>query len=410
VQEHGPNKDVRGGLTSGEVELLRVGRVEAGPGAHEPFTLRDREGEVVEPVSAWIQYLAVGDYSVRTMRSYCFAALTWFRVLWMLDVPWSHATEAETAAVVGWLRVAPNPQRRRAQGMPGGINVKTGKPNLEEGYGPATVNLTLAAVRGFYEFHAQWGHGPIVNPVPASPHRRRALAHRSPLEPRQRHRRGPYRQRAAPRAPRSIPDGMWEELFGRMGNDRNRALLACFVSSGARAEELLGARLEDVDWANQRVSVISKGSRERRWVPLSPEAMMWLARYLSPREAASDGPLWHTVSGPERPLTYSAARRVLQRANTVLGTNWSLHDLRHTASARMANSGVLTLPEVQVVLGHADLRTTSRYTMPREEELIVKLQEFHARPAQPARRFTAGYSAEDIASVFGSQTTGRSGG
>ncbi|MCH6472430.1 tyrosine-type recombinase/integrase [Sinomonas terrae] len=409
MQERSLSKDVRGGLISGEVELARVGCVEVGPGPHEPFTLWDPGGAVVEPVAAWIRYLAVGDYSVRTLRSYCFAALTWFRVLWMLDVPWSRASEAETAAMVGWLRVAPNPQRRRAKGMPGGVNIKTGKPNLRAGYGPATVNLTLAAVHGFYGFHAQWAHGPVVNPVPASPQRRRALAHRSAVEPKQRHRRGPYRQRAAQRSPRSISDRLWDELFERMGNDRDRALLACFVSSGARAEELLGAQVEDVDWANQRLSVVSKGSRERRWVPLSPEAKAWLVRYLGSLDVSSSGPLWRTLRGAERPLTYSAARRVLQRANAALGTNWSLHDLRHTASVRMVNSGVLTLPEVQVVLGHADLRTTSRYTMPREEEMIAKLHDFYARPAQPARRFASGYSAEDVMAVFGAETGERDG-
>jgi len=84
-----------------------------------------------------------------------------------------------------------------------------------------------------------------------------------------------------------------------------------------------------------------------------------------------------------------------------LGTNWTVHDLRHTAAARMVASGVLTLPEVQAVLGHADLRTTSRYTVPRTDELCERLQEYYARPAAPARRFSAGYAAADLAVVFG---------
>jgi integrase len=102
-----------------------------------------------------------------------------------------------------------------------------------------------------------------------------------------------------------------------------------------------------------------------------------------------------------RPLTYSAARRVLQRANGRLGSNWTLHDLRHTAAMRMVNSGVLTLPEVQVVLGHADLRTTSIYTTPRIEEVIDKVHEHYSRPATPPPRFASGYAGEDIAIVFG---------
>ncbi|MBO1741587.1 tyrosine-type recombinase/integrase [Leifsonia sp. TF02-11] len=395
-----PKDPVGLGLRTGDVPLARVGSVRAGPGPMEPYLLLDEEGRVVESVSAWVRYMVVGDHSPRTIRSYCYAALTWFRVLWQLDVGWERATEAETAALVGWLRVAPNTQRRRQAGAPA-VNLKTGKPNLGLGYSAATINLTLAAVRGFYDFHAHWARGPVVNPVPESPARRRALAHRSPLEPRQAYRRGAYRQRAHSRAPRSIPDAMWDEFFAQMPSDRDRALVACYVSSGARAEELLGAQIEDVDWAGQRMSVVSKGSRERRLVPLSPEAMTWLSRYLRIFDDASSGPLWRTIRGEPRPLTYSAARRVLQRANGRLGTNWTLHDLRHTAAMRMVSSGVLTLPEVQVVLGHADLRTTSIYTTPRIEEVIDKVHEHYARPAPPRPRFASGYAAEDIAIIFG---------
>ena len=401
MNESAPEDAVRRGLRSGEIELARVGRVILGPGPHEPYVVLDEEGNVVEPVCAWVRYMAVGDYSPRTIRSYCYAALLWFRVMWQLGVRWDRATEAETAVLVGWLRIAPNPQRRREPGTTAAVNLKTGKPNLGAGYGSATVNLTLAAVRGFYDFHAHWAHGPVVNPVPESPSRRRALAHRSPLELRRAHRRGAYRQRAQQVAPRSIPDAMWDQLFAQMPSDRDRALVFCYVSSGARAEELLSATVEDVDWAGQRMSVVSKGSRERRMVPLSPEALTWLGRYLRTFEGPVAGPLWRTMRGKSRPLTYGAARRVLQRANETLGTNWTLHDLRHTAATRMVSSGVLTLPEVQVVLGHADLRTTSIYTVPRIEEVIDKMQDHYAQPAPLPRRFAPGYADEDIAIIFG---------
>lgn len=173
MNEPTENDAVRRGLRSGDVQLARAGRVIAGPGPDEPYVVFDADGRAVEPVSGWARYMAVGDHSPRTIRSYCYAALMWFRVLWQLDVTWDRATEAETAALVGWLRIAPNPQRRRKAGAPE-VNLKTGKPNLGVGYGAATINLTLAAVRGFYDFHAHWGRGPVVNPVPESPARRRA--------------------------------------------------------------------------------------------------------------------------------------------------------------------------------------------------------------------------------------------
>jgi integrase len=113
---------------------------------------------------------------------------------------------------------------------------------------------------------------------------------------------------------------------------RDRALLACFVSSGARAAELLGVRLEDIDWAAGKIWVISKGTRAHEPVPVSPEGLAYLAAYLDEAGLPAPGqPLWRTRRGEPRPLTYWALRQVMARANEVLGTNWTLHDLRHTA-------------------------------------------------------------------------------
>lgn len=58
----------------------------------------------------------------------------------------------------------------------------------------------------------------------------------------------------------SIPDQLWDEVFAEMGNERDRALLSFYVSSGARASELLGLLGEHIDLAAQQVWVISKGS------------------------------------------------------------------------------------------------------------------------------------------------------
>ncbi len=390
----------------GTLSPSRVGSVGPTCDAARPFDVRDADGEAVKPVAVWVRELVVCDLSPRTVRAYCYALLTWFRVLWFLDVAWEQATESETAAMVGWFRVSANPQRRRRPGTApaGSVNVVTGKPSLSAGYCPSTVNLTLAAVRNFYDFHAHWGRGPVANPVPASAHRRKVIAHRSPLEPSPAFRRGRYRQRGVSAVPRSIPDDCWAALVGRSRCDRDRALLECFVSSGTRAAEMLSARVEDVDWQAQRLWVVSKGSRSRRMAPLSPDALAALARYLPSVDGevpVAGRPLWWTERSPRRPLTYSAARRVLQRVNEELGTNWSLHDLRHTAAARMISSGVLTLVEVQVLLGHADVRTTTRYTLPRVEELCVRLQAFYATPRPAAARFTGDYDPADLAVVFG---------
>jgi hypothetical protein len=94
-------------------------------------------------------------------------------------------------------------------------------------------------------------------------------------------------------------------------------------------------------------------------------------------------------------LTYHAARAVLQRANTVLGTNWTLHDLRHTAAQRMLADPAFTLVDVQTILRHASVTTTQIYTQPRLEDLIGKVLEHYARPPAPARPSSTASSSSD---------------
>ncbi|MGW7296681.1 tyrosine-type recombinase/integrase [Streptomyces sp. NPDC054829] len=396
--------DVRDELMEGRRAIPRLGRVVEMNRAHPPYAVLDPSGAEVEPVTTYLRDLALGDSSPLTCRSYGYGMLRWFRLLWLLGIGWEQATESEVAVLTGWLRSAVNPQRlrRRANAAAAGtVNLRTGKGSLPAGYAPRTINHALTVISGFYEFHAHQGHGPVVNPVPSSAQRRRALGHRSPLEPMPVAGRARLRQRVPDRPPRSIPDRLWDELFAAMTCDRDRALLEVFVSSGARAEELLGITVGDIDWSGQRIYVITKGTRAREAVPVSPQGLFRLALYLDAASTPADGePVWRVRRGSERPLTYWALRRVMQRANALLGTNWSLHDLRHTAAYRMANGGKLTLPEVQTIMRHADIQTTNRYLAVHVEELFDKLTEHYATP-RPARHFPAGYAAADIETVFG---------
>lgn len=391
-------------LLEGRVRLPQIGEVVAGSSRVLPWFVVDAAGREVEPVANYLRDLTLGDVSPSTCRSYAYDLLRWLRVLWALDVGWEQATEAETAVLVGWLRSALNPQRRRSRAggyPPGSVNPKTGKQIPAAGYSAATIAHNLSVVHGFYAFHLHFGRGPLINPVPEARSRRAALAHRSPLEQPHPQRRSRLRPKVPVRRPRAIPDAQWDELFSAMGCTRDRALLACFVTSGARASELLGVRLADIDWHGGKLWVVTKGSRAREPVPASPEAFAYLAGYLDEAGLPSDsGPVWRTRRGVPRPLSYWAARRILQRAGEQLGTNWTLHDLRHTAATRMARDPQLTLVEVQTILRHAHVTTTALYTVIGLDDLIDKLAEHYQRPV-PQAQWSARYDNDDIAAVFG---------
>jgi len=396
--------DLHRELMEGRRTLPRAGGVAELPGRYPGHTVVDGAGEQVQPVTAFLKDLALGDSSPLTCRSYAYDLLRWFRMLWFLAVPWERAAEAEAAAMVGMLRSADNPQRQRwaPHAAPAGsVNLRTGKSYLSTGYAPSTINRALSVVSGFYAFHRHHGRGPLVNPVPQSEDRRQAVAHRSPLLPPAQYRRGRLRQRTRRAQPRAIPDALWEELFAAVSHVRDRAALQLYVSSGARASELLAVTLADIDWAGQRIHVTSKGTRLREAVPVSPQALLLLAAYLDEAGLPGDGePVLRTCLGAVKPLSYWAMRRALQRANEKISTNWSLHDLRHTAAARMANDPHLTLAEVRTILRHSSLATTGVYLNVRLEALFDKLQEHYQRPRSEPR-LAPGYDPQDMKAVFG---------
>lgn len=387
----------------------------------EPWRLLDADGVVVAPVAGFLRDLAACGRSVSTQRSYGLALLRWFRFLWALEIPWDQATAAEARDFSCWIRLTDKPARaRRRQDAEDRspavvadpvVNAVTGKTSPARTYAATTRAHSESVLRGFYEFHRDAGTGPMVNPFPLARRSGRAYAHHNPMEPPRQERSGRYRPRLVPRKPRSIPDDRFDELFARLGSHRDRALVALWVSTGARASELLEVRQGDVDAGQQLITVVRKGSRALQQLPASPDALVWLRLYQQQMHglvpAGGDQPLWWTLRRPYRRLGYHAAHRMFTRVNALLGTNWTLHDLRHTAAYRMARDPRMPITDVQWVLGHASLSTTQLYANPLPEDVIASVLAHHDRrttapsAAQPGPDAAAsGYRPESLDVLF----------
>lgn len=83
---------------------------------------------------------------------------------------------------------------------------------------------------------------------------------------------GRYRPSVPHRLPRRIPDGRFNDIFAALRHDRDRALLAFWVSNGARASELLTSRQRDPLPGEQLLGVIRKGTAAFQQLPSLPYA------------------------------------------------------------------------------------------------------------------------------------------
>lgn len=394
------------------IVVPQVGHLVETGDAFDPYRLVDGDGAVVEAVSEYFRDLQAVGRSTATLRSYGLDLLRWFRFLWAVDVPWSRATRVEARDFCRWMLVAGKPRRSHWRHQAGSVQ----PPSTVEAYAPSVRAHCETVLRCFYEFHLEAGSGPIVNPFPLDRARRRgrAHAHHNPMEPFRNERSGLYRPRVPSRVPRSVSDDEFNEIFAKLPSHRDRAMVAFYVSTGARASELLSATLAGIDPGRQLITVVRKGTRELQELPASTDAFVWLRLYQVEMEGlipkGRRQPLWWTLRRPVRPLTYHTAHRMFERAGQAAGSTATLHSLRHTAAYRMAEDPALPLTDVQFVLGHALLSTTQIYLTPRKEEVIRRVLAHHAEQTRQAAQRTRpapapGYRPETLDVLFGSRTS-----
>lgn len=309
IVSEGQPRDLAGLVVPSAGSLMETGDV------WEPWRLLDPHGAVLVPVAEFLKDLRACGRAVSTQRSYAMALLRWFRFLWAVGVSWDQATQVEARDFCCWIQLVDKPggshghrSGRSADAVVAESVVVQGKPNSVTGktspgrkYAAATKAHSESVLRGFYDFHRDAGSGPMVNPFPLARRGRggRTHAHHNPMEPHRRERSGQYRPRLVQRMPRSIPDEWFNELFVRLSSHRDRALVALWVSTGARACELLGSTLGDTDPGQQLITVVRKGSRALQQLPASPDAFVWLRLYQEP--AARSRTCWSITSANANP-------------------------------------------------------------------------------------------------------------
>ena len=163
---------------------------------------------------------------------------------------------------------------------------------------------------------------------------------------------------------------------------RDRAMLELLYASGLRVSELVTIKTVQVGLAEGALRVTGKGSKERI-VPFGEEAHAWLTRYLAEARAeilggqASDA-LFVTARGGA--MTRQMFWKLVKRHALAAGIDVPLspHTLRHAFATHLLNHGA-DLRAVQMLLGHADISTTTIYTHVARERLKQLHAQHHPR-------------------------------
>ena len=191
------------------------------------------------------------------------------------------------------------------------------------------------------------------------------------------------------RVPKTLSEGQVEALLNAPDTDaplglRDRAMLELMYASGLRVSELVSLQVLELSLPDQVLRIRGKGGKERL-VPFGDEAQLWLQRYLrEARPAILKGRMTHDVfvtnrgSAMSRIMFWLLVKKYAQAAGVTVPL--SPHTLRHAFATHLLNHGA-DLRAVQLLLGHADISSTTIYTHVARERLKLLHAKHHPRGA-----------------------------
>ena len=193
------------------------------------------------------------------------------------------------------------------------------------------------------------------------------------------------------RVPKSLTEAQVEALLAAPDVEtalglRDRAMLELLYASGLRVSELVGLKTLHLGLNEHVVRVLGKGNKERL-VPFGEVANAWLTRYLHEARPVLLGrhqteALFVTSRGRHvgeamtRMMFWTLIKRYAGQAGVEVPL--SPHTLRHAFATHLLNHGA-DLRAVQMLLGHADISTTTIYTHIARERLKSLHAQHHPR-------------------------------
>ncbi|HXE23222.1 MAG TPA: site-specific tyrosine recombinase XerD [Rhodoferax sp.] len=189
------------------------------------------------------------------------------------------------------------------------------------------------------------------------------------------------------RVPKTLTEAQVEALLAAPDTDtalglRERTMLELMYASGLRVSELVALKTFNVSLSDGVLRVLGKGSKERL-VPFGEVARLWINRYLTEaRPELLAGKQTEALfvtnrgakagTGMTRVMFWMIVKKHARAAG--ITAPLSPHTLRHAFATHLLNHGA-DLRAVQMLLGHADISTTTIYTHVARE----RLKQLHAK-------------------------------
>lgn len=322
-----------------------------------PYRLLDEHGQEVTWANQFLDARRLGQRSLRSLRAYAYGLLHFAR--------WSQGDPPQRP---------PHPLEDLTESAL--ADYAADQLNRQPPPRPPTINSRLRLVRSLYRFHFQ-------RDLPGQAAFQRVYYTQSSL--------GYGRQRRAVAQglhltePRRLvqplsPDDV-RRFWSSFHSFRDLAMVGLMLLDGLRSCEVLALQLPHLHLPDAQLHVLGKGNKPRI-LPLSQDLLDVLQSYVSiERPLTTSKALFVCWKGPSRglPLTPAGLRSLFRHHRSSSDVPLANpHRFRHTFGADMVRAGI-SLPALQRLMGHADIRTTLCYVQLAPQDVW---REFHTAIAK----------------------------
>lgn len=216
---------------------------------------------------------------------------------------------------------------------------------------PATISRKASTIRIFFKFL----------------HKRKFISNNPALDI-----ETPKREK---RLPKYLSLAESEKLLTTINDDekdrnkpRDFAIITVFLNCGIRLSELVGINISNIDFTENKMTVIGKGNKERT-IYLNDSSIRAIKSYMATRppkeklkEADQDALF---LSERLERISNRTVQYIVKRELAKAGLDtrkYSVHKLRHTAATLMYQYGQVDIRALQELLGHESISTTQIYT------------------------------------------------
>lgn len=196
---------------------------------------------------------------------------------------------------------------------------------------------------------------------------------------------------------RELDDDEQKRLFAALPDDL-KPIVEFAILSGQRKSAITGLRWDKINWRAGEATIINKGGAPHTF-PLSP-AMVYLMleqpklddcpfvfTYVCERHSPARKDRDRRIKGKRYPFSEEGWNRKWYKAlSDAKIENFRFHDLRHTSATRLVRQ-TGNLKAASRLLGHTDIRTTSRYAHVGMEDLRSMMAATESRN-NPEQRLT----------------------